>query len=102
MSCKALSALRLEKVKDKLFQIDDKAKHEKKNYEFDDDDGYLRESRGFVLWIWMSQLGHALLVSTCRMMHDLQTEHTEVTKLTDKDLKNMKKYTHTSEGIPRQ
>ena len=73
------------KVKETLFQIDDKAKHEKKNYEFDDDGGYLRESRGLVLWIWMSQLGHALLVSTCRMMHDLQTEHTEVIKLTSRD-----------------
>ena len=95
------------KVKDKLFQIDDKVKHEKKNDEFDDDVGYLRESRGLVLWIWMSQLGHALLVSTCRMMHDLQTEHTEVTKLASKDLgkKNMKsKLTrveafHDSDGI---
>ena len=94
MSCKALSALRLGKLK----QINDKAKHESDN----DDGGYLRERRGLVLWIWMSQFGQALLVSTCRMMHDLQTEHTEVTKLTRKDLKNMKKYTHTSEGIPRQ
>ena len=42
---------------------------------------YLRERRGFVLWIWMSQVGHALLVSTWRMMHDLQTGEMEVSKL---------------------
>ena len=43
---------------------------------------YLRDSRGFVLWICMSHCGQALLVSTCRMMHDLQTENTKVTRLT--------------------
>ena len=38
---------------------------------------YLRDSKGFVLWIWMSQTGQVLLVSTWRMMHDLQTEKME-------------------------
>ena len=37
----------------------------------------LRLSRGLVLWIWVSQVGQALLFSTCFTMQDLQTEKTE-------------------------
>ena len=78
MSCKALSALAERKVKEKLHQSEIRMRYEVSLMMLVN---YLRERRGFVLWIWMSQVGHALLVSTWRMMHDLQTGEMEVSKL---------------------